>query len=162
MLSKNRVLTKSLFLVKLASNSFRVDFGVVHWQADWLCSGGYCPPNGLSSWVRDLVAQFRDRLARRCSLEEWADWLEAIVDRALAIWATEPVDRQLAKGKRFLLGWTFHSSLLLRDITLRSAQSFGQFHLVRLLFDDYLLLIMEQKLAKLIGQEPIALMAPEV
>ena len=149
------------FVFSFRITSFRIDFSVVHWQADWLCAGGHCPAGG-TAWVRDLVSQFRERLARRCSLEEWADWLESVTDHALTAWVDQPAEVQLARGKRFLLGWTFHTSLLLRDITLRSAQSFGQFHLVRLLFDDYLLLLMEQKLAKLTGQDPISLMAPEV
>uniref|UniRef100_A0A183CJU2 LOB domain-containing protein n=1 Tax=Globodera pallida TaxID=36090 RepID=A0A183CJU2_GLOPA len=55
----------------------------------------------------------------------------------------------------------FCSSLVLRDFTLRSAASFGQFHLIRLLFDDYLSIAVERRLAQLNGQPAIALMAPE-
>lgn len=38
--------------------------------------------------------------------------------------------------------------MIIRDLTLRSAQSFGSFHLIRLLFDEYLLYLVELRLAK--------------
>uniref|UniRef100_A0A915MLF7 RFX-type winged-helix domain-containing protein n=1 Tax=Meloidogyne javanica TaxID=6303 RepID=A0A915MLF7_MELJA len=165
--------------VKKVHDDFnRVDFGVFHWQADWLCSSNsslnknsfqestelnesFCNCNVLA---RELVGQFRERLSRHCSIEEWADWLESIVDKALNFPKTFKYSpQQIAiKGKRFLLAWTLHSSLLLKEITLHSSTSFGEFHLVRLVFDDYLLIIMERKLAQILGKLPIELMAPEV
>nr|CAD2175948.1 unnamed protein product [Meloidogyne enterolobii] len=164
--------------VKKVHDDFnRVDFGVFHWQADWLCSSNsslnknsfqestelnesFCSCNVLA---RELVGQFRERLSRHCSIEEWADWLESIVDKALNFPKTFKYSPQqiASKGKRFLLAWTLHSSLLLKEITLHSSTSFGEFHLVRLVFDDYLLIIMERKLAKILGKLPIELMAPE-
>ncbi|KAL7073075.1 hypothetical protein ACQ4LE_008310, partial [Meloidogyne hapla] len=160
--------------VKKVHDDFnRVDFGVFHWQADWLCSSGssnknsstelnedFCNSNVLA---RELVGQFRERLSQHCSIEEWADWLESIVDKSLNYPKTFKYSpQQIAiKGKRFLLAWNLHSSLLLKEITLHSSASFGEFHLVRLVFDDYLLIIMERKLAKILGKLPIELMAPE-
>lgn len=37
----------------------------------------------------------------------------------------------------------------MRDLTLRSAQSFGSFHLLRLLLDDYIFYLAEQRIAKI-------------
>ena len=42
----------------------------------------------------------------------------------------------------------FGSSLAIRDLTLRSAASFGSFHLIRLLFDEYVVYALEQRTAK--------------
>ena len=39
------------------------------------------------------------------------------------------------RGSQLLLRWSFISSLIIRDLTLRSATSFGPFHLMRLLCD---------------------------
>ena len=50
----------------------------------------------------------------------------------------------------------------MRDITLRSAQSFGSFHLIRLLFNEYLLYIVEAKLAKASNKPVISVMVTEV
>ena len=38
--------------------------------------------------------------------------------------------------------------MVMRDLTLRSAQTFGSFHLIRLLMDELVTHIIDQKLAK--------------
>ena len=48
--------------------------------------------------------------------------------------------------------------MIIRDLTLRSAASFGSFHLIRLLYDDYMFYLAEQKVAKAIGASPMAVM----
>jgi len=45
---------------------------------------------------------------------------------------------------------------VLRDLTLRSASSFGAFHLIRLLFDEYLFYSVEHKVAAATGESVIA------
>ena len=40
------------------------------------------------------------------------------------------------------------SSMVMRDLTLRSAQTFGSFHLIRLLLDELVTHIIDQKLQK--------------
>ena len=37
------------------------------------------------------------------------------------------------------------SSMIIRDLTLRSAASFGSFHLIRLLYDEYMFYLVEHK-----------------
>lgn len=48
--------------------------------------------------------------------------------------------------------------MIIRDLTLRSAASFGSFHLIRLLYDEYIFYIVEQKVAGATGQTTIAVM----
>ena len=50
------------------------------------------------------------------------------------------------------------SSMIIRDLTLRSAASFGSFHLIRLLYDEYMFYLVEHKVAKAIGASPMAVM----
>lgn len=50
------------------------------------------------------------------------------------------------------------SSMIIRDLTLRSAASFGSFHLIRLLYDEYMFYLVEHKVAKAIGVSPMAVM----
>ena len=52
-----------------------------------------------------------------------------------------------------------HSSMVIRDLTLRSAASFGSFHLIRLLYDEYMFFLIEHKVAKATGRTPIAVMS---
>ncbi len=50
------------------------------------------------------------------------------------------------------------SSMVIRDLTLRSAASFGSFHLIRLLYDEYMFYLIEHKVAHASGKTPIAVM----
>ena len=53
----------------------------------------------------------------------------------------------------------FHfSSMIIRDLTLRSAASFGSFHLIRLLYDEYIFYLVEHRVAAATQQTPIAVM----
>lgn len=49
--------------------------------------------------------------------------------------------------------------MVIRDLTLRSAASFGSFHLIRLLYDEYMFYIIEHKVARAVNQTPITVMA---
>ena len=51
--------------------------------------------------------------------------------------------------------------MIIRDLTLRSAASFGSFHLIRLLFDEYMFYLVEQKVAQVLQQSPVAVMGME-
>jgi len=49
--------------------------------------------------------------------------------------------------------------MVIRDLTLRSAASFGSFHLIRLLYDEYMFYIIEHKVAAAMQETSIAVMA---
>ena len=49
--------------------------------------------------------------------------------------------------------------MVIRDLTLRSAASFGSFHLIRLLFDEYMFYLVEHKVASSTGKTAIAIMS---
>lgn len=49
--------------------------------------------------------------------------------------------------------------MVIRDLTLRSAASFGSFHLIRLLYDEYMFFLIEHKVAKATEKTPIAVMS---
>ncbi|MCP9261470.1 Transcription factor RFX3 [Dirofilaria immitis] len=124
----------------------RVDIAGVQDQAGWICN---CDP----VLVSNLQSDFRENLQKQKSLEQWAEWMEAVVDQVLAKYHDKPYDVLADVSKQFLKNWSFtelvfYSSMIIRDLTLRSAQSFGSFHLIRLLFDEYLLYLVELRLAK--------------
>lgn len=50
------------------------------------------------------------------------------------------------------------SSMVIRDLTLRSAASFGSFHLIRLLYDEYMFYLVEHRVAQATGDTPIGVM----
>ena len=48
--------------------------------------------------------------------------------------------------------------MIIRDLTLRSATSFGSFHLIRLLYDEYMFYLVEQRVAQAVRKTPVAVM----
>ena len=48
--------------------------------------------------------------------------------------------------------------MVIRDLTLRSAASFGSFHLIRLLYDEYMFYIVEHRVADALKESPIAIL----
>ncbi|VUZ54318.1 unnamed protein product [Hymenolepis diminuta] len=128
----------------------RVDFNNVQEQASWVCQ---CS----DSTVDHLEQDFKYILQRQSSLEEWAQWLDTVVTGIL-----RPLEgNNLAYTRaahQLILKWSYYSSMVIRDLTLRSAASFGSFHLIRLLYDEYIFYLVEHKVAAHLGMTPIAVM----
>lgn len=107
--------------------------------------------------VQRLEQDFKMTLQQQNSLEQWATWLDSVVSEALKPYEHNPVALPKA-AKVFLLNWSFYSSMVIRDLTLRSAASFGSFHLIRLLYDEYMYYLIEHRVAQAKGVTPIAVM----
>lgn len=118
-------------------------------QASWVCE---CD----ASTVQRLENEFKAALQQQNSLEQWASWLRLVVDSALEEYKGHASFPKAAR--QFLLKWSFYSSMVIRDLTLRSAASFGSFHLIRLLYDEYMFFIVEHKVAEATQTTPIAVM----
>lgn len=118
-------------------------------QASWVCQ---CD----TATVQRLENDFKAALQQQNSLEQWASWLRLVVDTALEEYQGKPTYTKAAR--QFLLKWSFYSSMVIRDLTLRSAASFGSFHLIRLLYDEYMFFIVEHKVAEATQTTPIAVM----
>lgn len=69
----------------------------------------------------------------------------------------DTVTKQLLVHHLFF-GFSSCSSMVIRDLTLRSAASFGSFHLIRLLYDEYMFYLVEHRVAQATGETPIAVM----
>ncbi|KAK0395076.1 hypothetical protein QR680_001101 [Steinernema hermaphroditum] len=119
----------------------RVDMQTVSEQAAFVCE---CDP----VLVANLTADFRDNLQKLRSLEEWTEWMEAVIDQVLAKYYNCHLTTMANAGRKFLTRWSYYGSMIIRDLTLRSANSFGSFHLIRLLFDEYMLYLVEKSLSK--------------
>lgn len=107
--------------------------------------------------VAHLEQDFKYILQKQSSLEEWAQWLDTVVTGIL-----RPLEgNNLAYARaahQLILKWSFYSSMVIRDLTLRSAASFGSFHLIRLLYDEYIFYLVEHKVAAHLGMTPVAVM----
>ncbi|XP_040041726.2 MHC class II regulatory factor RFX1 isoform X1 [Gasterosteus aculeatus] len=144
------VLQNTAQINQMLSDLNRVDFTNVQEQASWVCQ---CEDRV----VQQLEQDFKTTLQQQNSLEQWATWLDGVVSEAL-----KPYEHNSAAlpkaAKVFLLNWSFYSSMVIRDLTLRSAASFGSFHLIRLLYDEYMYYLIEHRVAQAKGVTPIAVM----
>nr|XP_014342802.1 PREDICTED: MHC class II regulatory factor RFX1 [Latimeria chalumnae] len=143
------VLQNTAQINQMLSDLNRVDFANVQEQASWVCR---CE-DGV---VQRLEQDFKMTLQQQNSLEQWASWLDGVVTQVLKPHQGSPSFPKAAK--LFLLKWSFYSSMVIRDLTLRSAASFGSFHLIRLLYDEYMYFLIEHRVAQAKGETPIAVM----
>uniref|UniRef100_A0A452U2E4 DNA-binding protein RFX2 n=1 Tax=Ursus maritimus TaxID=29073 RepID=A0A452U2E4_URSMA len=143
------VLQNTSQINQMLSDLNRVDFANVQEQASWVCQ---CE----ESVVQRLEQDFKLTLQRQSSLDQWASWLDSVVTQVLKQHAGSPSFPKAAR--QFLLKWSFYSSMVIRDLTLRSAASFGSFHLIRLLYDEYMFYLVEHRVAEATGETPIAVM----
>ncbi|XP_035142092.3 DNA-binding protein RFX2 isoform X3 [Callithrix jacchus] len=143
------VLQNTSQINQMLSDLNRVDFANVQEQASWVCQ---CE----ESVVQRLEQDFKLTLQQQSSLDQWASWLDGVVTQVLKQHAGSPSFPKAAR--QFLLKWSFYSSMVIRDLTLRSAASFGSFHLIRLLYDEYMFYLVEHRVAEATGETPIAVM----
>jgi len=121
----------------------RLDFEFIRDQASWICQCG-------EDFIHSAQEDFKHFLTERSTLEQWAQWLQDIVNKVLGK-CNDP--RELVVlSQQLLLKWSFYSTLIIRDLTIRNASSFGSFHLLRTLFDEYIFYLVETKFASLVHQ----------
>lgn len=115
-----------------------VDFQGIREQCDWIMR----LKDGFLNWIE---ASFRTYLQDGVSLHVWSTWIENITEQCIN--GEQVMGASLEEScSTVILRWTFYSSMIMRDLTLRSAASFGSFHLLNLLFNEYLMYSMEKRL----------------
>eukprot|EP00158_Paraphelidium_tribonemae_P004511 Partr_v1_DN26796_c1_g1_i2_m8604 putative regulatory factor X len=110
----------------------KLDVASILDQASWVCQ---CEPQIVQSVICD---QFPAMLRQSSIIDSCAEWLLRLTDRFVL---------DVDSGSRFLLKWNFFTSLIMRDLTLRSAPSFGCYQLLRLFLDEYLYYLVEHKVS---------------
>lgn len=136
------VLQNQSQISQMISDLNRVDFKNVQEQAYWVCR---CD----DEMVEHIEQSFKSLLQQDSPFDAWSEWCEEVLLSCLSD-ATD--DRS---ATQFFFKWGFYSSLVMRDLTLRSASSFGSFHLIRLLFDEYIFYLIEQRVAKANAKTPL-------
>ena len=109
--------------------------------------------------VSRLEKEFKHHLSAQSTLEDWSQWLDALLNDLLKPFGNLSPEKFTKQAKQILLNWSFYCSMVIRDLTLRSAASFGSFHLIRLLYDEYLFYLIEHKIAAHTQKTPMAVMA---
>ncbi|KAM7540435.1 hypothetical protein Aperf_G00000045332 [Anoplocephala perfoliata] len=104
--------------------------------------GYFGTSTGCSFTMVQLHLELQHLLTANASLACWIAWLDRVVVRGLAGRVTAP--KRANAARQLMLVWNYYSSLLIRELTLRSAPSFGSCYLLRMLCDEYLSFRLEQ------------------
>lgn len=136
------VLQNQQQILQMISDLNRVDFKNVQEQASWVCG---CDDELVTS----IEQSFKQLLQDDNPFDRWGNWCLSVLDSCL----NESTD--VRSATQFFFKWGFYSSLVMRDLTLRSASSFGSFHLIRLLFDEYIFYLIEHRVAKSSNKTPL-------
>ncbi|KAK2509065.1 hypothetical protein MC885_021103 [Smutsia gigantea] len=90
-----------------------------------------------------VFQELKDLLKKNATVEAFIEWLDTVVEQRV-IKMSKQNGRSLKKrAQDFLLKWSFFGARVMHNLTLNNASSFGSFHLIRMLLDEYILLAME-------------------
>ncbi|XP_048581396.1 DNA-binding protein RFX6 isoform X2 [Nematostella vectensis] len=95
--------------------------------------------------IKTYIQEFENLLTKQAPLEAYTEWLDSTVDRCILKPCKENGAKFDEKSAKFLGLWSLFTTKLLEDLTLRSAPSFGVFHLIQTTFQEYVFLIMENQ-----------------
>ncbi|KAG8582540.1 hypothetical protein GDO81_008099 [Engystomops pustulosus] len=91
----------------------------------------------------ELFQELKDLLKKNATVESFIEWLDNVVEQRV-IKASKQNGKSLKKrAQDFLLKWSFFGARVMHNLTLNNATSFGSFHLIRMLLDEYILLAVE-------------------
>uniref|UniRef100_UPI0035901184 transcription factor RFX4-like n=1 Tax=Myxine glutinosa TaxID=7769 RepID=UPI0035901184 len=93
--------------------------------------------------IEALYQEFEQLLEDQAPMESYIEWLDSMVDRCVVKPASRKRGCLRRAARQFLLMWSCFGTRIIRDMTLHSAPSFGSFHLIHLMFDDYVLYLLE-------------------
>ncbi|KAG9347508.1 hypothetical protein JZ751_005075, partial [Albula glossodonta] len=123
----------------------KVDLNSIGSQALLTISNGAEQDSDLYSEY-DTIAVFqelKDLLKKNATVEAFIEWLDTVVEQKV-IKPSKQNGRSLKKrAQDFLLKWSFFGARVMHNLTLNNATSFGSFHLIRMLLDEYILLAIE-------------------
>uniref|UniRef100_T1JF65 RFX-type winged-helix domain-containing protein n=1 Tax=Strigamia maritima TaxID=126957 RepID=T1JF65_STRMM len=87
--------------------------------------------------IQQYFSMFLTYLQKQLPLEEYIELIDELMDMYVIKKCEENISFQ------FLLRWNYLTFLFVRDLTLKSACSFGSVHLIQLMFDEYIQLVLE-------------------
>uniref|UniRef100_A0A8B9KV25 DNA-binding protein RFX6 n=1 Tax=Astyanax mexicanus TaxID=7994 RepID=A0A8B9KV25_ASTMX len=90
-----------------------------------------------------VFQELKELLRKNATVESFIEWLDSVVEQKV-IKPSKQNGRSVKKrAQDFLLKWSFFGARVMHNLTLNNATSFGSFHLIRMLLDEYILLAIE-------------------
>lgn len=100
-----------------------------------------------------LIQNFLALLEDPYPANSWPDWCRNLVESRVS-------GMSLEEARNFVFKWNFYISLIIKELTLKSAPSLGSFQLIRLLFDEYMYYLVVSRLAQAQHKTLAQLMRP--
>lgn len=114
----------------------KIDIMKIHEQISWVTE---CPLETVQTIHSGMVGL----LDTHASFDDWHVFLVKSINSCLP---ERSHPNYTVKAKKFIMSWSYYSSMVIRDLTLRSVQTFGSFHLIRMLLDELVSHVIEQKI----------------
>ncbi|XP_077978702.1 DNA-binding protein RFX6-like [Glandiceps talaboti] len=136
---------RSVLLSHENVNQMAKDLNEVDFSSIWN-QGVSCSPEILDKdpeTTRELIHEFEGLLNKQAPIEAYTEWIDSVIDRCALQTSKENGRSFKERARDFLLNWSFFTSRFMRDLTLHSAASFGSFHLIYMMFDEYVFLVIE-------------------
>ncbi|KAL9978484.1 hypothetical protein ACROYT_G016005 [Oculina patagonica] len=93
----------------------------------------------------EFLQDFVELLREQAPLESYVEWLDQLVETKIIRPCEGTGDDFKSRAQEFLLRWSFLGARLMHNLTLNASSYFGSFHLIRMLLDEYMLLVIETK-----------------
>ncbi|KAM8832528.1 LOW QUALITY PROTEIN: DNA-binding protein RFX6 [Spinachia spinachia] len=107
-------------------------------------SAGDQDPDIYSEYDSITVFQeLKELLRKNATVESFIEWLDSVVEHKVIKPGKQSGRSVKKRAQDFLLRWSFFGARVMHNLTLNNASSFGSFHLIRMLLDEYILLALE-------------------
>uniref|UniRef100_A0A8C7LR99 Regulatory factor X, 6 n=1 Tax=Oncorhynchus mykiss TaxID=8022 RepID=A0A8C7LR99_ONCMY len=122
----------------------KVDLNSIGSQALLTISSGDQDSDLYSEYDSITVFQeLKDLLKKNATVESFIEWLDTVVEQKVIKPGKQNGRFIKKRAQDFLLKWSFFGARVMHNLTLNNATSFGSFHLIRMLLDEYILLAIE-------------------
>ncbi|XP_074541898.1 DNA-binding protein RFX6 [Halichoeres trimaculatus] len=90
-----------------------------------------------------VFQELKELLRKNATVESFIEWLDSVVEQKVIKPGKQSSRSVKKRAQDFLLRWSFFGARVMHNLTLNNASSFGSFHLIRMLLDEYILLALE-------------------
>ncbi|KAI9031725.1 RFX DNA-binding domain-containing protein [Phycomyces nitens] len=115
-------------------------------QGLWICD---CKTTLIQQILRDDIPKL---LMDEVDLEAWMKWIDSIMEMYMnrfQVRQTMDCEHYIVQAKQLVMKWTFYTSLVMRDLMLRDAESLGHIRTLCMFFDDFVLYLLEERIARM-------------
>eukprot|EP00117_Sycon_ciliatum_P009799 scpid20333/ scgid0837/ Transcription factor RFX4; Regulatory factor X 4; Testis development protein NYD-SP10 len=129
-----------------------IDFDPIHLKFNYAVENGSCEGNVISSeFSKSVTNKFEQLFVKQAPLETYFEWVDSLMEEQIQ--DIEDAGEAFKRKSNLLTQWSLYGATIARDMTLRSSQSFGSFHLLFMLLSEYLMCLVETLQHKNIEQQ---------